>query len=177
MAPVSNILGTYSPESVVITVGNDKFSHIVSGYADGTFISVARNVDHATHYNGADGTNARVVRSIKNCDVTLTLHQSSESNDVFSQLLALDEESRDGSDCFYMTIKDTSGRTVMSTPVAYIGTTPDTSLGTDIAERAWVIRAINMTQHIGGNGKFTGDTYSTVTDLGYNSDTFWNPNA
>jgi hypothetical protein len=40
MAPVSNILGTYSPESVVITIGNDKFSHVLSGYADGTFISI-----------------------------------------------------------------------------------------------------------------------------------------
>ena len=176
MAPVSNILGTYSPESVVITIGNSKFSHVVSGYADGTFISITRLVDHATLYNGADATNARVVRAVKNCDVTLTLHQASESNDVLSQLLALDEQSRDGSDCFSITIKDTSGRTVASSPVAFIGTSPDIDLGTEIAERAWVMRAINLTIHAGGNGKFTDSTYTEVNTLGYTPDAFWNPN-
>lgn len=177
MAPQSNLLGTYSPEDVIITIGNDNFSHILSGYVDGTFITITRVVDHSTPYVGADKTNARVVRSVKNCDITLTLHQTSESNDVLSQLLTRDETSRDGSDLFYITIKDTRGRTVASSPVCYIVTNPDSDFGTDIAERAWGLHAINMTHHTGGNAKFSNETYETVTDLGYTPDTFWNPNA
>ena len=173
VAPVSNILATYSPESVVITIGNDKFVHTISGYADGTFLNITRLVDHATLYNGADATNARVVRAVKNCDITLTLHQASESNDVLSQLLILDEDSRDGSDVFYITIKDNSGRTVASSPAAFIGTPPDIGMGTDITERDWVLRAIKLDIFAGGNGKFTADTFGQVSTLGYTPDPVW----
>ena len=175
VTPVSNILATYSPESVVVVISNDKFTHTISGYADGTFLNITRLVDHATLYNGADATNARVVRAVKNCDVTLTLHQASESNDVLSQLLLLDEQSRDGSDVFSITIRDTTGRTVASTSAAFIGTSPDIGMGTDIGERDWVLRAINLNIHAGGNGKFTPETAEQVAALGYVPDQIWNP--
>lgn len=178
---VSNILATYSPESVVIIISNSTsggsgFTHSISGYVDGDFISIARTTPHATLYTGADASNARVVRAVKNCDVTLTLHQASESNDVLSQLLILDEASRNGDDVFQITIKDTSGRTVASSPAAFIGTSPDISFGTELGQREWVLHAINMSIFEGGNGKFSQSGFDTVTDLGYTPDTYWNPN-
>lgn len=174
---VDQILSSYSPESVVIVIGNNNFSHTINGYADGTFISMARTVPHATLYTGADGSNARVVRAVRNYDITLTLHQASESNDVLSQLLIRDEDSRNGDDVFYITIKDTSGRTVASSPSAFIGTTPDVSFGTELTEVAWVIHAIGMDFYSGGNGRFTGATWDTMVDLGRTPDEAWNPLA
>lgn len=174
---VDKILATYSPESVIVVISNDKFSHTISGYADGTFLSISRVVDHATMYTGADASNARVVRAVKNCDITLTLHQASESNDVLSQLLILDEQSRDGTDVFAITIKDMSGRTVASSPAAFIGTSPDVAFGVDLAEHDWMIHAISLDIMAGGNGKFTGATFQTMVDLGATPDNFWNPNA
>lgn len=171
----NNILGSYSPESVVVVIGNNKFSHALSGYVDGTFINIARVIPHATLYTGADASNVRVVRAVKNCDVTLTLHQSSESNDVLSQLLILDEQSRSGEDIFSITIKDLSGRTVASSGSAFIGTSPDVGFGTEVSERAWVLHAINMQIFEGGNGKITPSTFSTLSSLGYTPDEVWNP--
>jgi len=175
MAPVNQILASYSPESVIIVIGNDKFSHTINGYADGSFLTISRVVPHATLYTGADATNVRVVRKVRNYDITLTLHQASESNDVLSQLLMLDEESRNGDDIFYITIKDTSGRTVASSSSAFIGTDPEYSFGVDLAETAWVIHAVGMELVAGGNGKFTGATWDTLNDLGRTPDAVWSP--
>lgn len=172
---VNSILASYSPESVVVVISNDKFTHQLSGFAESTFISITRLVEHATLYNGADASNVRVVRGVKNCDVTLTLHQASESNDVLSQLLVMDETTRNGEDVFAITIKDTSGRTVASSPAAFIGTSPDIEFGVEVSERAWVIRAINLDIHAGGNGKMLASTYDTMADLGMDVDSVWSP--
>lgn len=173
--PVSTILASYSPESISVVIAGDGFSYTVSGYADGTFLQISRLVPHAELYTGADGSNARVVRAVKNCDVTLTLHHASEANDVFSQLLRNDEDTRDGTALFSLTIKDLTGRTVASSPVCFIGTSPDISFDTGITERDWVLKSIALDIHEGGNGKFTQDTYDVVTGLGYTPNSFWNP--
>jgi hypothetical protein len=173
MASAKNILATYSPEDVIITIHNSRFSHIISGYSDSTFIELTRLVPHATLYNGADGTNARVVRAVRNYDITLTLHQASESNDVLSQLLLLDEISRDGRDIFAITLKDATGRTLYSSPSAFIGTDPDLQFGAEISDRAWVISAVYLERHIGGNGRLTPDGQEALTALGKEVDPKW----
>lgn len=175
MAAVSNILATYSPEDVklILTALDGSWSHTVNGFADGTFLTVERVIPHATLYNGADKSNVRVVRAVKNCDLTASLHLASESNDVFSQLLANDEFSRDGSDCFRVMVKDTIGRTVMSSPAAFIGTSPTAGFSTDVETRDWVIHAINLDIHFGGNGAVTPDTEAVLQELGYDLDPNW----
>lgn len=167
------ILATYSPEDVVVILQNSKFSHAISGYSEGGFLTVTRIVPHATLTNGADGSNARVVRAVKNCDVNLTLMQTSESNDVLTQLLSMDESTRDGSDVFSIYIKDNTGRTKMFSPAAFIGTNPENSYSEEINGREWVIHAINMEEHLGGNGRFTPDTQQTLTELGYTFEDRW----
>ena len=168
------ILASYSPESVVIVLSNENFQHTISGYTDGTFLNIARVIPHATLYTGADGTNVRVTRSVTNVDITLTLHQGAESNDVLSALLRNDEESRNLDWLFSITIKDTSGRTVVSAPNAFIGTVPDIGFGTEQSDREWVLHAVGASVNIGGNGKLTADTYSTlVDDLDVEVDDYW----
>ena len=171
----SVVLGSYSPEEVTIVISNSQFSHILSGFTDGTFVSVARTIPHATPYVGADASHARVIRKVKSADITVTLHQASESNDVLTQLLAKDEQYADNTWLFNITIKDNSGRTMYSASKAYIGTVPDSDFGTDITDRPWVIHAINMETHIGGNSELTGDGYATLQELGYEADNRWKP--
>ena len=173
MAIAKEVLGSYSPEDVVVILHNSKFSHQISGYTEGSFLEITRVVPHATPYNGADGTNARVVRAVKNADITLTLHQSGESNDVLSALLVADEASRNGDDIFAITIKDTSGRSIYSSAQAYIGTTPDAGFAQEIADRAWTIHAINLSQHLGGNARLTPDAAGALSDLGHTVEDRW----
>ena len=173
MAGTSEILGTYSPENIVIVLSNSKMSHTISGYADGTFMSITRQAPHAALYTGADLSNARVVRGNKGATVTLTLHQAGESNDVLSALLAADELSRDGSDCFSITIKDTIGRSMYYSPVAFLGNNPDASFGVDIETRDWQIHCVSLTQNTAGNGKVTPDGVGTLQALDVEVDARW----
>lgn len=173
MAGTSEILGTYSPENIVIVLSNSKMSHTISGYADGTFLAISRQAPHATLYTGADLSNARVVRGNKGATVTLTLHQAGESNDVLSALIAADEESRDGSDCFSVTIKDTIGRSTYYSPVGFLGNNPDASFGVDIETRDWQIHCVSLSQMTGGNGKVTPDGVEVLSALGVETDARW----
>lgn len=171
----TDILGTYSPESVIIVISNDKFQHVINGYADGTFLNITRVIPHATLYTGADATNVRVTRNVTNVDISLTLHQGSESNDVLSRLLRRDEESRNLDEIFQITVRDTSGRFSLSSNSAFIGTPADSGFGADIETRDWTLHAVGSDIHMGGNSKFTNATAGTLADLGQTFDDYWRP--
>lgn len=173
MAGASEILSTYSPESMVIVLANDKMSHTISGYADGTFLNITRQVPHATMYTGADLSNARVMRGNKGAIVTLTLHQTSESNDVLTALLDADQASRDGTDCFSLTIKDTIGRSMYFCRTAYLGNSPDANFGLEIDTREWQIQCIHLEQINGGNGKVLPSTQEALEALGVDVEPRW----
>lgn len=160
-------MGTYAPENVVIILSNDRFSHTVTGLAEGTFINFERSVPRATLYTGADLHAARVLRRNKSGTITLTLSQHGESNDVFSELARLDEESQSNDWLFSVLVKDLSGRTVFSASQAFLGNDPNLSFGTETEMREWTIGAANIERHIGGDSKFTPENQSELESLGY----------
>ena len=172
----SQQLGNYSPEDVVMIIANDKFSHTITGMADGTFISYERSVDRATLYVGADLTAARVLRRNKAGTVGLTLHQSAESNDVLSMIAQLDEEAHDNSMLFSVTIKDMLGRSVFFASQAFIGNDPTTTYSTDLETRDWTITVIDVDRHTGGNAKVDPETQATLQSLGYTVEDKWKSN-
>jgi hypothetical protein len=175
MAAVQEILGTYSPEDLIITISNAFFSHSITGYADGTFVNVTRLVPPSTLYTGSDNTNARVVRANKGSTITITLHQASESNDILSQALIMDESTRDGTWCFNILVKDGTGRSLYFSPQAFIATNPEASFGAEIGTRAWDIQCVSLSNYTGGNGKLTDDAYRTLQSMGVTVDPRWAP--
>ena len=169
-------LGSYSPEQVVVILSNNKFSHTLSGTADGTFISFERGVPRATLYVGSDNSAARVLRTNKSGTITFTLHQAAESNDVLSELARLDEESGDNSWLFSIQIKDLQGRSVLYASQAFIGNDPTMYYGTDLGTRVWTIEVVNADRHFGGNSKLSPENESTLGDFGYTVDDKWKIN-
>jgi len=51
-----DILGTYSPQEVVVILSVGDFVHTVNGYADGIFLNFARTTPASTLYSGADNS-------------------------------------------------------------------------------------------------------------------------
>src|SRR3954464_1519238 len=77
---------TYNASRVVVIVAGFP----VSGFADGTFVNITMVNDAITSQVGADGEIARAISTDRRCTVTLTLQQTSQTNDFLSTLFNID---------------------------------------------------------------------------------------
>ena len=168
-------VGTYSPEFLDVIVSNDVMSHIINGYSEGTFVSIEPFEDRITPVYGAKGEAYRAFSAVKAFNIMVTLSQTSHSNDVLTYLLDNDRESLDGT--FTITVKDSSGTTLMVDRCAYIGTEPTQAFsgGGTIESREWTIHAPSPDRMIGGNSRFTPEETSVVESLGGTVDPQWQP--
>lgn len=168
-------LGSYSPEDVIVLIQHEDFSHQVTGFVEsGSFLSFERSVDRATLASSVDGNHAaRVLRRNKAGTLTISLMQTSESNDVFTRIGILDEESHSNKYLFSILIKDMSGRTVMSASQAFLGNDPAVSFSDGVETRDWTITVARLDKHIGGNSKFSPDNEATLAALDYTVEDQW----
>ncbi len=137
---------TFDPKQVVITFG----ALSISGYAEGTFVSVNRSGDAFAKSKGAGGDIERVNRNQGDFEVTVTLQQTSPTNAELSAILAADQASNAG--VWPLTIKDILGQTLFFAPEAWIRKDPEWEDGDDLNSRAWVFdTGIVLTNIVGGN--------------------------
>lgn len=136
---------TVDPKSVIVSIDGIP----MSGYADGTFLEITADTQQFTKIVGADGTTTRVKSNNYGGVLTLTLSQSSPSNDVLSALLNADRVGNVG--IFPILIKDLSGTTLIFSATGWIQQFPDSAWGTDINNRAWTIDLADIDILIGGN--------------------------
>lgn len=170
---MSEILASYSPEDVSIIVSVNGFSHSINGYADGTFVNITRLVLGSEPYSSSDNANARVVRANYNATITLSLAQTSESNDILSQLLRNDSITRDSTWLFSVLIKDNTGRSHYFSRQCYIGGHPDSNFSTTIDNRDWLIHCTKLEQNIGGNGQVTPTSLEELRAIGGDVEERW----
>lgn len=169
-------VGTYSPEFLDVIISTEGMNHIVTGFAEGTFVSIEPVEDRITPVYGAKGEAYRAMSGVRAFNVTITLSQTSHSNDVLTYLLDNDRETLDGT--FTVTVKDSSGTTLLTDRCSYIGTEPSQSFsgGGSIESREWTIHTPSPDRSIGGNGRFTPDEVSNIESLGGSVDSQWLPN-
>ena len=136
---------TYDPSQVVLSVGGAT----ISGFTDSTFITVARDEDAYTKVVGADGQVSRAKNANKSGSVTITLKQSSASNDILSALAAADEAGNAG--LVPILIKDILGTTYVSSTAAWIKKLPDMAMAKEVSDREWVLDCDALTIFVGGN--------------------------
>jgi hypothetical protein len=138
-------VASFDPKSVIIVVG----AVPISGYADGTFLEVAQADQQFTLSVGADGFATRVKSNNYSATVTITLSQTSPSNDYLSGLAALDRLSNGG--VVPLLIKDLSGTTIIFSESAWIQQIPDITYGNEINTVAWVFELAQADTFVGGN--------------------------
>jgi hypothetical protein len=138
---------TYASDEVRVIVGGVP----MSGFADGTFVTVSRDEQAFTKVTGADGTTSRSKSANKSGTITITLKQTSPSNDVLSGFMIADEQSNEG--VVPVLIKDTSGRTIHSVSAAWVQQMPDNEFGKEISEREWVMDCARIDSFVGGNDR------------------------
>jgi len=123
----------------------------MSGFADGTFITITMINDGITTQVGADGEIARAINTDRRCTVTLTLQQTSVSNDFLSTLFNVDMLSCGGR-AGPILIQDLCGTTLFAASESWIVKPADIEFGKEITTRAWQIQTgAPATYIVGGN--------------------------
>lgn len=124
---------TYNPKEVTIACG----SHIVTGIADDSFVSIEPNGEGITKKVGCDGEIVRAVSPDNTYKVKISLLQTSDSNSYFSNMVDVDRESGEG--MFPVLIKDLKGGTVFSTEAAWVTKKSSLTRGKSDNNREWEI--------------------------------------
>jgi len=141
-----NELAHYSPEELTVLIAGSIF---ITDFVDGTFISIEKDSPVYSTHESSDGIVSRVFHPSTTHTVTLTLTNSSPSNDVLSVLSQVDSLTQTGK--FPMLIKDHMGSSVLYAESCWIQGIPSASYSTGISDRQWVIKCSKVSNFVGGN--------------------------
>lgn len=168
-------ISTYAPAdvTVVITQESSGIAHIVSGFSEDGMVQIERSAETFTMYTGADNTSTRIFNANTSAKITLSLAQTSASNDVLSQIYHNDVASRNSSGLFSVHIKDNSGRSDYFSDDAYIGVVPNSNFTNSMQTRDWVLYAHDLQTILGGNSLVSPEDQATLAQLGNVVDTRW----
>ena len=127
----------------------DKVSIIVdgtpiTGYAEGAFVDIARAVESATLYVGADGKGAMVINPNKSGTIVIRLKQTSLSNALLTLLEATKA-------IFPVIVKDTTGNSLHTGAKAFISGMPASSYAQELNAREWTIMVESLIHIEGGS--------------------------
>lgn len=136
---------TYDPKQYSLIVGG----HIVEGFADGTFLTVARNNDSYALTMGADGEGARARSNDRSGTFVFTLLQTSRSNPVLSAFHNTDEATGQGQ--VPVLIKDGNGDTVLEAATAWVRKPADVELAKEITSREWTLETDRLSMVVGAS--------------------------
>ncbi len=106
-------------------------------------------------------------------NVTISLHQYSQSNYVLQALQRADEETDGNEWVFNCTIKDNSGQTYFFSSQTIIATTPDVTLSSTTEMRDWTFFMFNTDNYIGGNTPIDAAAVQAVEAVGGSVDARW----
>lgn len=137
---------TYSPADISITFG----PHIVTGTADGTFLTIEEITDGIVSQAGADGEVARAMSADTRVRATLTLQQTSASNTFLSGAYRADQVSG-GRLPLPLVIRDLRGDTVFAAPASWVVKMANSEFSKEVSSREWVIETGQAEYIAGGN--------------------------
>lgn len=125
---------------------------IISGFAEDEVIKIARDDDAFIKTVGVSGEVARRTNFNQSGMITITLMQSSASNDDLSALASVDYATRGIAGAVPVIMKDQSGRSLFVSPFGWVKKFPDSSFAKNPGSREWIIDCSTLLISIGGNG-------------------------
>lgn len=124
---------TYNPKKVTCALGN----HIVTGFADDSFITVEPAGDGTSYVVGADGEIARSIDPSKVFVVKIALLQASLSNSYLQRMY--DKDVKDGTGTFPVNINDLLGKEKFTGGIAWVTKPASWARGKTQGNREWEI--------------------------------------
>jgi len=139
---------TYDPKAVSVVVGGVP----IHGFADGTFIHLERSTDAFSKVVGTDGIVSRAKSNDQSGQLTITLAQTSPSNDALYAFAILDQATATGIVPIF--IKDNSGRSTHFSALAWVRKMPPLDYAKEISNREWIFDLADYDEFPGGNADF-----------------------
>lgn len=136
---------TYNPALVVVSYKGIN----VTGFMDGTFIEAERDEEAFTKHVGATGDVTRTRNLNESGKVTITLVQTSPTNDLLAAQLSIDEIL--GIGYGPLQIKDLSGNMVCRALHAWINKAPKVERAKESGSCVWVFDCAKLEITAGGN--------------------------
>jgi hypothetical protein len=127
---------TFDPKQVVINFG----PVIMTGYAEGTFVTIDRTGDLFTETKGADGGVDRVNNNNNMFNVEVTLKQTSTTNDELSAILATDLAANGG--IYQLLIQDVAGTSLFVAAQCWIKKDPESEYSDVMSNRTWTFACL-----------------------------------
>ena len=138
---------TYSASEVQLTFGG----YTITGWQN---LTITRSVDAFKPVRGIRGKHTRVRSIDTSCTITVTILQTSMSNDVLCRIHDLDLEY--GSGRIELLLKDMGGTGIFSSAEAYVLGYPEVVYSGEFEYRQWRLFCQNTGNYtIGGNGQTT----------------------
>lgn len=160
-------VGVYSPEDfdIIIDEPNLNLNHVITGYAEGTGVTLTPYTNRQTEYFGVKGDPSVSRSAIKAYTLTVHLAQTSRTNDIF---FLLQKRKREGYDpTFNITILDrASGITQIVDTNAFMTTEGEWTIASEIGTRDWTAILPTPEGSIGGNGRFSFADERSYTNMG-----------
>ncbi len=122
---------TYNPKQVTVSIG----THIVTGFADDSFITVESLGDGISSVSGCDGEVGRSIDPNGQYSVKISLLQTSDSNQFLSKLYDSDKKNGDG--IRPLLIKDLRGGMVFQAESAWVKQRAGITKGKSLNNREW----------------------------------------
>ena len=140
-------LGTYDPKKVIVLFGGVE----ITGFAEDSMIKVKPMSEGSSSIVGAHGDVVRTISPDNRHEVTLSLLQSSASNDVLAVIYQRDKSVGDG--VLPLVIKDLSGRMTFVDSQAWIVNNPEVNRTNDAADggQEWIIHTAGGILFPGGH--------------------------
>lgn len=136
---------TIDPLALHVLIG----PHRVSGRARGTWLTVAYNNDEVAVLSGVDDESTFVDSVDRSATVTITLMQSSDSNDILSAHMVANRTTPGGI-AFPLNIVEENGRTVYTAAVAKVSKMADGTWSDGGEVRTWTIVVPKLVGFVGG---------------------------
>ena len=137
---------TYDPAKVDVIVG----IAIMGGFGPDVKVAISYDEDGWTKQIGVNGEGTRSKSNNRAATITLTLMQSSDSNQVLTTLYEADRATNAG--VFPLTIRDASSKgTLHFAESAWIQKMPDSEYGIEAGTREWVIGTDLLITNLAGN--------------------------
>ncbi|QEP53212.1 putative tail tube protein [Acinetobacter phage BS46] len=175
---MANTIGSYVPSALTIVINHPatNTTHVIGGYSQDSSVSIEFPDETWTETVGIDGRTTRTHRLDKTYRATISLDQTSRSNDVLSAIARFDEQDLTGiQGIFTCTITDKSGRSYIYSSECFVKKPQTQEFGSSTSTREWMIVLAGSDSWIGGGDRIDQETLDVLDAFGIVIDDQWKP--